>query len=1306
MIFGRLVARFASALVPCCILGFLNAGSPLSAQNLSTGALNVTVHDPAGAVINGAQLILTDQSTNDVHKAVTSGAGTAVIPYLNPARYTLSVERSGFSNKLYPEVVVQTNQVTDLIVTMQVGAATQTVTVSGNTTPLLQTTDNALSTTVDIKEVQDLPLNGRDAFAFAFLVPGSVGNNFENLPGGAVDVGANGFSTMTNRFKSGGFDADGSVTTNNIEDVQEMTVQTSQLGASHGGTSTMDIGFLTKRGTNDFHGELFEDYRSDAMNANTWYNDAAGLPRGKLIINDFGGTLGGPLLKNKLFFFAGLSNWRQPLTSTQSSVVGTPLLYSGVYSYIPNGSSTVQTDNVLQAGASAGCSTCTATVNSIVAADIANIQSTFKSSGATLTPLNLNENNLNFEYKGSVVNKYPTLRFDYNITPNFRWTGLVTETNGYNEHNPGVYNAPPPFPGPTFAYEAADSVGRNYQSVTGFDWNIRPTLVNAFRVGYLYNDFIYNSQGLNAPTAAMVEQGQLTWGMNLQSGIENFNALRGGSYYPVLSLKDDSTWQFGKHTLEFGVDASTERDHYYNNQFVPYINTYSIAAGDPVSTSLDNSLPASAPASAPGDVQGLYATLNGRLTGYFLGQFVNSGTKQFEPGISFNLHERLDQAAVYAQDSWRATPSLTLNYGLRWDFTGASEDETGFYTHPSVADLWGPTPVGALFQPGNLGGVQSPVESPASEAYAPTYVHPEPNVGLAWNPHGTGNSWLDHFTGNGKTVFRISYSLTNYTEGAQNFWNFGSNNGANFNTTFQTQAVAPSSTPPGPGFFNAGSQLLGQPLPTLISTSPIPYQPTITEASQGFTGTPYLTFDPHIKQPWVESWTVGMQRQLGQNNVLEVRYVGNVSRDQWLGVNYNEVNIFENGFLTSFKAAQANLAASGGATFQGSNPTPLFDQAFAATGASSNYTNGQFITWLQQGQAGAFANALAGNPGYLCSMINAASFSPCAAAGASGSGSYPINVFQANPYAAGTGIYEMVNDGNSNYNAAEVDFRQHPWHGMQFDANYTFSHSLNNNVQGDIAPGFYGGGGNAQPLGPTGNTSAPSNSSTASQSSNGYAATPSSYYTLRNKHLNYFPSSFDVRHVLHVSGIYDFPFGHSQPFFNHNSVANAVIGGWSIGTILTYESGTPYLFEGGTETFNQYDGGVTLNGINYSTLKHAIGIYRSTSGNPWVNLLPSKYYSASGQANTQYISPNFTPGTIGSLLWLHLPKWINTDMALTKVIPIHEQMNFQLQGEFLNAFNHPAWTGMDTGVQDYTFGTTNQTTNNPRNIEVRGTFRF
>ena len=141
----------------------------------------------------------------------------------------------------------------------------------------------------------------------------------------------------------------------------------------------------------------------------------------------------------------------------------------------------------------------------------------------------------------------------------------------------------------------------------------------------------------------------------------------------------------------------------------------------------------------------------------------------------------------------------------------------------------------------------------------------------------------------------------------------------------------------------------------------------------------------------------------------------------------------------------------------------------------------------------------------------------------------------------------------------------------------------------------------------------------------------------------------------------------------------------------------PVLFYGGTNTFNQNDGGIRLVGVTKRELQSQIRP-RRVQGHPFVSLFDPKYISAQGQANNSYISPNFDAGTIGTLMWLHSPKWINTDLSLTKVFDVYKGVRFSLQGEFLNAFNHPEWTGMDTGVQDNTFGTTSSTVNGPRNV--------
>ncbi len=1260
----------------CCLL---IASDRCIAQDMSTGSLNVTVEDTQGALIPGAQLVLRDLGTSDVHSATSRTTGISVIPFLNPATYSLTVSRPGFSTSKFDKITIQTNQVTNLTVKLKVGATSETVTVNGDNSPIFDTTGNTLSTTLDMKQVQDLPTAARDVFSLAFLVPGAVDDNFNNLPGGAVDTSTNGFSTMINRNKSGGFDTDGPSTTQRLEDTQEMTVETSELDASKGGTSAMDIGFLTRRGTNKFHGEVFEDYRSEAMNANGWNNNNAGLPRNLLIINDFGGDLAGPLLKDKIFFFASLGNYRQPQEALVQTSIATPLALSGIYTYANATTNAIETRNVLQTGASAGCSTCTANINSIIATDLANIQSASGLSGTSISPLDLNHNLLNFENKGSIIERFPTLRLDYNVSQKFRLTGAVNESNFYY-----INTGAPPYPGPLFANQAFSDKARNYQVVAGFDWTIKPTLVSAFRVGYLYTGLVYNSQGIGTPTASMMQQGDLAFGFGLNSGVNGFAQLKGGYLYPVTSIKDDNTWSHGLHNISFGASGATEVDHYYNNQFVPYVGVSAIAQGDPVQTSLDNSV-ADGPTSAAPDVEGLYATLTGRMNYYSLGEFVNIATQQFQPGVTFDLHERLTQAAVFVQDAWRAMPTLTLNYGLRWDFTGASKDETGYYTHPTINALWGPSGVGNIFQPGVLTGDQNPVEGPHAEAYAPTYVHPEPTVGFAWNPRDVSSMW-GRLLGQGRTVIRGSFTLKNYTEGAQNFWSIGSNSGANFNTYYYADPVAPQpGTTPSPGFYNAGSVVLGGALPALQSTSPSPFQPIIPESYQTFSGTGYTTFNPNIKQPYVESWSFGIQRKLTSNDVLEVRYVGNVAKDQWLLENFNEVNIFENGFLKEFQGAQANLAASGGSTFQGANPTPIMDQAFQTSGLAANYTNGTFINYVKEGQAGAFASALAGNSTYLCSLIGA-NFGPCAAQGIPGNGSYPINFFQENPYAAGAGNSELTNAGYSNYNGLQVDFRQNSVHGLQFDANYTYSKSLGVSVQGSTAPGYYGGRSNSAP----------------------------GFYTLRDKGLNYFPSAFDVRHVFHASGTYDFPFGHGRAFLNQNPIANSIVGGWTLGAIVTWQSGEPHLFTGGTSTFNGNDSGITLTGVTPKQLQRQLRP-RVVPGKPYVSLFDPKYINQSnGQANTAYISPASTPGQFGRLLWLHDPSNFNADLSLTKLVPIAKSINLKFQGVFLNAFNHVAWVGMDTGVQDYTFGTTSTTSENAilnssnggRQIELRANVMF
>ncbi|MGH9453125.1 MAG: hypothetical protein ACRD2O_04055 [Terriglobia bacterium] len=532
--------------------------------------------------------------------------------------------------------------------------------------------------------------------------------------------------------------------------------------------------------------------------------------------------------------------------------------------------------------------------------------------------------------------------------------------------------------------------------------------------------------------------------------------------------------------------------------------------------------------------------------------------------------------------------------------------------------------------------------------------------------------------GNGKTVVRAGFDLKRFTEPNQYFWNFGTNHGTGYFQRFSLAATNSGAV----GTFAPGTLTVGDAFGTGTAVpyalAPPFYQRVVPQSELAWT---YYWgeagFDPNIKQPYVQEWNLGIQRQIGQSNVLEVRYVGHRSVHQWLSVDPNEVNIFENGFLNEFKNAQTNLAinAQNGITsfanngYPGQKALPIFDTAFAGEKSGGvgiplvDYANGAFITDLQQGQAGDLAYNLStpyGTAPYICNLVGS-SVTPCANgefASATAPGKYPANFFQANPYGASC-LYcatqeFMTNGGYGNYNALQVDFRQKQWHGMEFDANYTYSHTLG--IQPDT-----------QWLGQF------------------------NQFTMRNLRLSYGPTLFDLRHVVHVSGTFDLPFGTGRAFFNRPGVLDKIIGGWTVGTIFQYETGFPFqLTGGGYHTYNDYgDGGVVLSASTLSQLQRGVGVYHPTASQypnlplgPWaytINpaLLAAGQNSYTPPANCNSglvnVCQNTTPGTLAINPWLHGPSLWNDDMSLTKVLPITERIRFVLQGEALNVFNHPEW---------------------------------
>lgn len=1265
----------------CTFIVAIAVSTAAWAQHGTTGKVAVTVLDPSGGVVQGAQLDLQDLATNSTRTAQTQDAGTYTFVNLPLGTYKLTVSKGGFKSQVVDTVIVQAAQTTDINATLQVGALNETVEVTAGAAPLVETTSNAIATTIDLKQIEDLPMQGRDLSQLTQLVPGYTGT-WDGLPSVAQGSNIDGVIGSSSRMKFGGNAAP--AVTARLENIQEMTVQTDQLDLNQGfGTANMQTTFVTRRGTNAYHGRVFEDFRNSALNANSWTNDASGLKKDLLILNEFGGSLGGPIIKDKLFFFGNFSMSKQPSEFNAFNYVLTPAAQSGLFTYTDTNNQTRQV-NVLQIGGNSGNPS---TVNSQTASTLQAINGVL-SNGQLSANADPNLQTLRWKVPAPITNYYPAVRVDYNANQKMRFNLAWNETKTVQ---PGVNT--PNFPGSAFAGTGAGNKFLNYTTGFGFDWTISPTVVNEFRGGFLYtyNGFAYNA----APLTLSTQQIGWNWPsvpypLGTQMNGTNFQ-IPTGSYYPLFNASDNVTLERGAHTLNFGFSWWREQDHYYNGvQGFPVVNL-GLSNGDPALNAFTNGASGSVPNASSaqlGEAEQMYAILVGRI-GSVNGQYAyNSATGNYFHTLSaYNLDELQKAWGLFFQDSYRIKPSFTLNYGLRWDFTGADKDLTGLYHSLTPAGIWGPSGVGNLFNPGSLKGDMNPMISVNPHPYNDWNVSPQPAIGIAWNPHSSAG-FLSKLLGGDNTVIRAGFSLRKFTEPQQYVWNQASDYGSFY---YQSFFLNPNTTGQ-PGTFTPGTLSLGDSL-TNFGYSPQSFLKSEPAADFTFINFPGINgVDPHLKQPYTQAWNLGIQRQLGSTRALEIRYIGSRTVHQWVTIDPNEVNVFENGFLTQFKAAQQNLAINNANGFSGSfannnlpgqAPLPVFDAAFAgeASGPAgsgiplADYGNSRFLNDLSTGQVGDIANVLAGIGGpvpYFCNLVGAG-FTPCATnAGFTGPGAgYPINYFQANPYAAGAATGYLTHAGYSNYNGLQVDFRQRAWHGLQFDANYTWSHTLGlatqNNWQGTTA-----------------------------------------VFTLRNMRLAYGPTLYDLRHVANVNGTFDLPFGRGKEYLNKNGVLDKVVGGWTVGTILTFQTGTPFLLQGGDLTYNDYgDGGILLNGVTPGQLQSSIGVYhikdpQTGQLTPNVSFINPKYLASptGGGANSAYISANTVPGSIGQRVWLYGPHFINDDLSITKRFPIRESIRFIFQVEMLNAFNHPNFQpgaangciyycfsgGFSPGVQQSNFG--------------------
>ena len=1292
------------------------------AQLRVVGAVSGTVLDPTGAVVSNAQVTLKDTKTGITKEATSNDNGTFLFPNLTSGTYELLVVREGFQKSLLPNVVVSTSQTTDVKINLEVGKPTETVTVVGGSAQLLETSGQLVTNSIAQEKITELPVANRsNVLALARLAPGASpptggSTRYNNLPGGAVNVTVDGINDASNGFKSGGTVFFMTVPVR-VGAVDEVSVETGGLAADSGAQSGANIKFTTRRGGDEYHGNVFYEPTSEQFNANSWSRNAQGLPRTFSRTQNYGGNIGGPLIpfwgmRQKGFFFFNYERAYSPITTARTVAVLTPEAQSGIYTWVDTAGQ-IRSQNVLTLAAAAGGPT---TIDPIAKSILA-INNQVPLYAAKIPDNDLNRDTYTWGAENNNYAYFPTARFDYFITPKhqFTWTW-----NYRHNWQAGERRLPVP-----------DISRTNPFRLGYFIWSaaIQSTLsqnvVNEFRYG------VQHSGDSNASADYgpyfQINDVPLRIGATLPFGplvpfIDQPNTT--GRHF-VTTMYDTLTWVRGAHS--FSIGGSYRRTDWKDIAQVFQVPTYGLGtpAGDPLPGSAFTAanFPGLTNTLLPGDPAALYNTLIGRVSLSNFTKVVDPDSLKYDGFHNYTWTRSL-MGGLFVQDRWRFSNTLTLNYGLRWEIQGPMHDVKGITAVPDLSSIFGPSK--GLFSPGQLSGNNDPTVEVGRVPYETDWLTLAPNFGFAWNPNRT-KGWLGKVLGGSKTVFRGYYGLIVYDEGTQFFaQNLGTNAGKTIGAT--TLVPGQSGQTNLPRFYTL-SQAAANPL--TVSNFAFPatdYKPVIHQSDQTFVRT-ISGFDPTLRAPYTINWNFGFQRELGGNTVIEARYVGNQSHLAWRTSNLNEVNIFENGFLNEFKLAQNNLAicqsnaaacrAAQGAAgipaaqqstsnfanwgLPGQVSLPIFGTAFGARGglaalpanSGSGFGNATFVTNLQNGAAGDLANALATNSIYACRMFGS-TFSPCARVQASANvpGPYPINFFLLNPYViggVGNGRLNYVDDtGWDSYNGLQVQLRHRLSHGLDWSFNYTWSKSL---------------------------TNLPADN--ANQSVD--------FITLRNTDLDRRPSQFDVRHVIQTYGTYELPVGRGRWLNVDNSILNGVVGGWTIGSIFVFNTGQPIQLTGGFNTVsatnNPAANGVRLApGVTFDQIQSLFHseLERITSRTiPTTDLqrlaISSQLIGPDYRANPQFLSPNKTPGEFGQLLFIRDRNTFQWDMSVTKYfkLPFKEGARLQLFAGFNNILNHPRW-----GFRDINFtaiGSTDTTSqsfgviNNPllsRTINLRAILSF
>ncbi len=1224
----------------------------------NAGRIIGTVSDASG-VIAGATVLITDNQTKRDRTVVTTGDGTFTVPQLEFGTYTVKVTSTGRKGYIANDVKIDAGREYSINIMLEVGDVNAEVTVTAGA-DLLNSSNGELSNTVSTRQIEELPLNGRNPLSLITLqagtaANGSQGTSINGQRPSAPNITLDGLNIQDNFIR-----ANASSFTQiapSTDDVSEFTVTTQNAGAEQG-SGTAQIQLVTPRGQHDLHGALYEYNRNSAYGANDFFNNRSGVPLGFRNFNQFGGKVSGPLplpyfgeggpyfTKNKGFFFFDYEGLRDISPQPTTRTVLTNSARQGLFTYTDNAGAK-QTINLFGIGTTG--TNPPAGINSL-------IQSRFLAKipvgNSTNAGDQLNTTGYDFTQKTTNHTDQVKMRFDYDI-------------NDKNTLNLVIFRGK----GNALIADFGDANGFSPTPASGSSTNDK-FIVGAYRMtpSASFSNEIRLGYTTSFPSFPRTDPNPVSFFVLPMVTNPETTFLKQGRHTKTSTFQDNADYTVGNHSFRFGGEYNVIRALRLNDGGILPTYTLGTSTNTPqiVTSQFTN------PALFPGGIgttgrsqaNALYSLVGGIVTTQAQTFNVTSATSGYVPLVGFRQDYAYESFASYIADQWRAKPNLTFNLGLRYELWFPVRERNGVIAEVAIPK--GTDPIAALRDPN--GSVQVVGGNAGNhQLFNLDKNNFSPNISVAYSPNPNGGLLGALFPGNGKSVFRSGFRISY------------------FNDEFLKAPSGEGDQNPGLRLNTSRANLNERAdAPGTIATPAVLIPRTFADLKQNVSLTQSLiTVDPNIKVPENFEYNVSFQRNIDSNTAIEFRYVGAFSPNATRETNANQVEIVKNGFLADYFRAQNNCRVQGASI----NPTavnPLlvctnasYNPAIAGSQPLTVFPNLGSVSGVG---AGGLANTTGTTNATILSLIQGGTPGQLAAQyiGLGADGTVP---FRANSNLLLTGL--LNNSGKYNYNGLQIELRRRFSQGLYFQANYTFQKTLTN------SPGV----------------------DQRRQEFELDATRPE---------LEYGRAQYDQTHVFNFNGIYELPFGRGKRFLSNGGLVNAIFGGWQFNGIVRLASGSPFgIFDPrGTLNYNTQSARNPANSsLSKADIKNLVGIFKTSKGIYFID--PKIIDPVTGRASNGYGQPTFAgqvfsnvdPGKVGNVerFFLNGPVYFNVDASLFKNFRITEKTRFQIRAEAFNLFNRTNFA-LTAGQQlqninSATFGRLGVDFS-PRVIQFAGRFEF